>query len=122
MQLEDGTWQWRYRRFGGSPLSSPNDPAGVAQSGTDKSGGADSSKGGADGMGFSPLWDSLQASHAPVLLVRGMLKQSVVDDADVSELQRRRPDAVVVEVANAGHSVQGDAPLELANLITNFVS
>lgn len=117
MQLEDGTWQWRYRRFGGSPLSSPNDPSSGDSAGTSGASGAAGA-----GVGFSPLWDSLQASPAPVLLVRGMLKQSVVDDADVSELQRRRPDAVVAEVANAGHSVQGDAPLELANLIANFVS
>ncbi len=128
MQLEDGTWQWRYRRFGGSPLSSPNDPASSdstgtsGASGTAGAAGAGAGSGAGAGVGFSPLWDSLEASPAPVLLVRGMLKQSVVDDADVSELQRRRPDAVVAEVANAGHSVQGDAPVELANLIANFVS
>jgi pimeloyl-ACP methyl ester carboxylesterase len=41
----------------------------------------------------------------------------VVDDADVAELRRRRADAVVHVVDGAGHSVQGDRPLELAALL-----
>jgi pimeloyl-ACP methyl ester carboxylesterase len=45
-----------------------------------------------------------------------MREQSVIDDADVDELRRRRPDAIVVEV-DAGHSVQGDQPIELAAII-----
>jgi pimeloyl-ACP methyl ester carboxylesterase len=45
-----------------------------------------------------------------------MREQSVVDDGDVDELLRRRPDARVVEV-DAGHSVQGDQPIELAEII-----
>ena len=55
------------------------------------------------------------------MLVRGMRPQSVVDDADEAELRRRRPDARVEHVADAGHSVQGDTPLELAALIEDFV-
>ena len=46
----------------------------------------------------------------------------VVDDADVAELLRRQPAAEVVVVDGAGHSVQGDRPLELAALIADFVS
>ena len=41
----------------------------------------------------------------------------MVDDDDVAELLARRPDAVVEGVANSGHSVQGDAPLALAELL-----
>ena len=41
----------------------------------------------------------------------------VVDDDDVAELLRRRPDAAVEVVEGAGHSVQGDKPLELAAII-----
>jgi pimeloyl-ACP methyl ester carboxylesterase len=55
------------------------------------------------------------------MLVRGMRPQSVVDDTDEAELLRRRPDARVVHVAEAGHSVQGDTPVELARLIDAFV-
>jgi len=53
--------------------------------------------------------------------VRGMRAQSVVDDADENELRRRRPDARIEHV-DAGHSVQGDAPVELAQLLDDFAS
>ena len=55
------------------------------------------------------------------MLVRGMLPQSVVDDADEEELLRRLPNARVEHVEEAGHSVQGDQPIELARLIDDFV-
>ncbi len=57
----------------------------------------------------------------PLLLVRGMRPQSVVDDADEAELLRRQPAATVVHVEEAGHSVQGDTPIELAAIIEDFV-
>ena len=53
--------------------------------------------------------------------MRGTREQSVVNDADVAELSRRRSDAVVIEV-DAGHSVQGDAPLELASIIGQAIN
>ena len=68
------------------------------------------------------MWDVLGAVTVPVMLVRGMLKQSVVDDADEAELRRRLPTARVERIANAGHSVQGDTPLELAALIRDFAA
>ena len=46
---------------------------------------------------------------------------SVVSQEDVAELLRRRPDAVVEVVDGAGHSVQGDRPLELAGLLLRFL-
>ena len=58
----------------------------------------------------------------PLLLVRGMLKQSVVDDDDEAELKRRAPHAQVIQVPNAGHSVQGDTPVELAAMIAQFAA
>ena len=64
---------------------------------------------------------TLGAITVPVMLVRGMRPQSVVDDDDEAELRRRLPEARVEHVAEAGHSVQGDAPLELAALIADFV-
>jgi pimeloyl-ACP methyl ester carboxylesterase len=53
----------------------------------------------------------------PVTLVRAMAKGSVVDDEDEKEFLRRLPDATIVHVANSGHSVQGDQPLELATIL-----
>jgi pimeloyl-ACP methyl ester carboxylesterase len=51
-----------------------------------------------------------------------MEAQSVIDDDGEAELVRRRPDARVEHVAGAGHSVQGDRPVELAALIADFVA
>jgi pimeloyl-ACP methyl ester carboxylesterase len=65
---------------------------------------------------FARLWEGLGALHLPVTLVRGGASP-VVDDDDVAELLRRRPDAEVVVVDGAGHSIQGDRPTELAALI-----
>ena len=62
-----------------------------------------------------------RSSAFPLLLVRGALS-GVVDDADVAELLRRKPDAEVVVVEGAGHSVQGDRPVELARIIAGFAS
>ena len=57
----------------------------------------------------------------PVLLARGMRPDSVLDDEDERELLRRLPGAEVVHVEGAGHSLQGDKPLELAAIIEEFV-
>ena len=98
-QREDGSWVWRYARH---RASAPVE--------------------GEDRMReFGNLWDAVSGLQVPVMLVRGMLPQSVVDDADEAELLRRQPGARVEHVADAGHSVQGDAPVELARLITDFV-
>jgi pimeloyl-ACP methyl ester carboxylesterase len=65
---------------------------------------------------FAQLWDGLGALTMPITLVRGGASP-VVDDDDVAELLRRRPDAEVLVVDGAGHSIQGDRPTELAGLI-----
>ncbi len=96
LQLDDDSWVWRHRRDDYTAMGDTDDP----QQRPD----------------ITTLWDDLEASPAPLTLVRGMREQSVVDDDDVAELLRRRPDATVVEV-DAGHSVQGDQPLELARII-----
>ena len=57
----------------------------------------------------------------PLLLARGMRPDSVLGDEDEEELRRRLPSARVVHFAEAGHSIQGDMPLELAALIEEFV-
>jgi esterase len=54
-------------------------------------------------------------------LVRGSMSP-VVDDEDVAELQRRNPDARVIVVEGAGHSIQGDKPVELANILRETLS
>ena len=41
----------------------------------------------------------------------------MIGDEDVSEWMRRRPDTVHIVVDGAGHSIQGDKPIEMAILI-----
>lgn len=96
LQLDDGSWVWRHRRDDYTAMGDTDDPE--------------------QRPDITMLWHDLESSAAPVTLVRGMREQSVVDDTDVAELRRRRPDARVVEV-DAGHSVQGDQPIELARII-----
>jgi pimeloyl-ACP methyl ester carboxylesterase len=98
IQQPDGTWVWRYARLRRSDSV------------------------GADYPDFSLLWAAVSDLTIPLMLVRGMLPQSVVDDEDEVELQRRCPSARIEHIENAGHSVQGDTPVELADLLSNFVN
>jgi pimeloyl-ACP methyl ester carboxylesterase len=103
LQRDDGTWVWRYARH---RLRTPVGD-GAAGAGTPF---------------FASLWEVVSDLGVPLMLVRGMLPQSVVSDADEAELLRRQPGARVEHVADAGHSVQGDTPVELAALIADFVA
>ena len=95
VQREDGTWVWRYARFrnGDGEARHPE---------------------------FGDLWGAVSDLAVPVMLVQG-LAWSVVDDADIAELRRRQPAVRVEGVEGAGHSIQGDRPLELAGLIEDFL-
>lgn len=108
VQLDDGSWMWRYRRHDDPvfPEAAAPAPGGEPDAATP--------------AGLNPLWDVLAAVAVPFLLVRGTRAQSVVDDADEAEVRRRLPSARV-EHLDAGHSVQGDRPLELAALVESFV-
>ncbi len=103
-QLPDGSWQWRYDRTNhavadSGPVAAPVAPPDDAR---------------------NPLWDHFAAVACPLTLVRGSLSP-VVDDADVAEAQRLQPDLVVHVVDGAGHSVQGDRPVELAAIIADLL-
>ena len=93
---DDGRWVWRYQR---PRLAETADiPA-----------------------DFATLWDDVSKISVPVMLTRGDAAGSVVDDGDVAELLRRQPSARVEVVAGAGHSIQGDQPIELATLLVDFL-
>ncbi len=94
----DGTWTWRYDRL--RLVGEEGGPDRIAELGE--------------------LWDVVSELQSPLLLVRGALSP-VVGDEDVAELQRRKPDAEVVVVDGAGHSVQGDQPVALARLLADFI-
>ncbi len=93
IQRPDGSWVWRHQQHPRVELAAPD---------------------------VGDLWDRLGSLSVPVTLLRGMAMGSVVSDDDEAEFRRRRPDDVVVHVADAGHSIQGDAPLELAALLARF--
>ncbi len=97
VQREDGSWTWRHQ------LGRPSGGSGLH----------------VDAVDFGSLWEDLERIPVPVLLVRGALSP-VVDDADQAEFLRRRPADRVIRVEGAGHSIQGDQPVELARILTEF--
>ena len=97
----DGTWTWRYDRLRMAEGEEQEVDERIAA--------------------MAELWDAVPAVPGPVLLARGGVSP-VVDDADVAELRRRRPDAEVIVVDGAGHSIQGDRPVELAGIIERFLA
>lgn len=103
LQLDDGSWVWRYRRPDAPPLPEVEGDKGVMQRPSTES-----------------LWDAIGSFGKPILFVRGMRKQSVVSDEDETELLARAPHTRVEHIEEAGHSVQGDTPVELAELIREF--
>jgi pimeloyl-ACP methyl ester carboxylesterase len=92
-RLSDGRWGWRYDRDHRS--GEPFD--------------------------FTALWDDLASIRIPVMLVRGA-RSAFVRDEDVDNFRARRPDSRVEVVDGAGHSVQSDRPVVLAELIRDFVT
>jgi pimeloyl-ACP methyl ester carboxylesterase len=108
-QRPDGSWQWRYDR--GSHARAKAASSGEAN--------ADRAPEPAE-VGLSPLWDDFEAVRCPLMVVRGSLSP-VVDDDDIAEARRRRPDVRVEVVDAAGHSVQGDRPVELAGLLASWL-
>jgi pimeloyl-ACP methyl ester carboxylesterase len=108
-QQSDGTWVWRWARH--------RRPAATAGPAPDASAPARP----AAGLRYGQLWETLASITVPLLLARGMRPDSVLDDDDERELLRRLPSAQVKHVEEAGHSLQGDTPLELAAIIERFV-
>ena len=97
-RLDDGRWTWRYDLFGPPPGEETAGPGWVD---------------------FTSLWEDVSAITVPVLFVRGGLSPFVRDE-DIAEMQRRLPSLEVVMVDGAGHAVQSDRPLVLADLIRTF--
>jgi pimeloyl-ACP methyl ester carboxylesterase len=103
VQQPDGSWVWRYRRHGtGGPFNDTPQRSGAPD--------------------YGRLWDQLAALQVPVMLARGMLPHSVLDDADEAELLRHVPSAQVRHFDKAGHSIQGDMPVKLAEAIAAFTN
>ncbi len=96
-ELSDGRWTWRWDR--------------IRAESTD----------GTASVEFTDLWAKVDAIDVPIALWQGG-KWSVVGDEDVEEWMRRQPDTVHAVVDGAGHSIQGDRPIELAGLIEDLLA
>lgn len=95
-ELPDGNWTWRW------------DPTRIGEQASPE-------------IAFASAWDALDTLSVPLWLLKGS-ESGVVADEDVAELLTRRPDAEVIVVPGAGHSIQGDKPVELAALLEAFIS
>jgi pimeloyl-ACP methyl ester carboxylesterase len=147
-QQSDGTWVWRWARHrrpatpvapaaaaaatpaapAAAAAATPAAPAAAAAAtpaapaaAAAATPAASVSVSAAAGTRYGQLWEALASITVPLLLARGMRPDSVLDDDDERELLRRVPSAQVVHVEEAGHSLQGDTPLELAAIIEHFV-
>ena len=96
-EMEDGRWTWNYDRMRDWKTGDGTEPA------------------------FEGLWDRVSRIDAPTALWQGGA-WSVIDDADVAEWTRRLPETVHAVVEGAGHSIQGDRPLELVELIEDLLA
>lgn len=73
------------------------------------------------GDGFQGLWDDVPVLHTPTTLVRGA-KSFFVNDDDAAEFARSAPGFQhVVVVPDAGHSVQGDQPQALVEILRSVL-
>ncbi|MFG1933463.1 alpha/beta fold hydrolase [Mycobacterium sp. NPDC048908] len=93
-QLDDGTWTWRYDAFRKGPIVS----------------------------GFANLWDDVPAITMPTTLVRGANSYFVNDD-DAEAFARSAPGFLRTHVvADSGHSVQGDQPAALIEILRGVLA
>jgi esterase len=97
-QLPDGTWTWKYDRRGLTPKYF----ASVRRS-------------------LEGLRDGAEAVTCPVLVIRGA-ESDALSDAQAAGFAATLPDGRWAKVENAGHTVQGDNPGGLAEVLTDFLT
>ncbi len=99
-QRSDGSWVWRHakHRVFDNPDAAAEEPAEETRD-------------------YHKLWSGAEEHRGRLVLARGLRSNSVVTDDQVDELRQRRPDVIIENFAEAGHSIQGDMPVELAGLI-----
>ena len=98
VQQDDGSWVWRHQRSSRPRFEE-----------------------GAPAIDFDAMWDDLASIEVPLQLVVGD-RSPVVDDDDKARFVECQPTAPIITVADAGHSIQGDQPVELARLIEEFLA
>ena len=101
-EVKDGKWAWRYDvgrawKGDGKKQETLNEPD------------------------FSALWEKVSEVKCPIHLWLGGA-WSVVGEEDVEKMRDLHTDLVVKKVEGAGHSIQGDKPLELKALIEELLA
>jgi pimeloyl-ACP methyl ester carboxylesterase len=90
-RLDDGTWTWRYDTFRGDGKKMPES--------------------------FTGLWDDVPSIAMPTTLVRGA-NSFFVNDDDAEAFAKGAPGFQRTHVvADSGHSVQGDQPRALVDIL-----
>ena len=96
-EVEDGKWAWRYD---------------VGRAWKDEN--------SEESIDFSELWNKVAEITSPIHLWLGGA-WSVVGDEDIKKMKSFQKKIVVKTVEGAGHSIQGDKPLELKELIEKLL-
>jgi pimeloyl-ACP methyl ester carboxylesterase len=102
VQRDDGSWVWRHQREWKPSERAEAEAAAVPD--------------------FTTLWDELAGVGVPTLLIYGTTAASIIDDDALSELEQRRPGTPSIAVGDAGHSIQGDQPIVLVQVVTDFLT
>ena len=125
-QLPDGTWVWRHSRW---RIDRPEEAARYEES---LIRALDIASGDPDdpveatmpatpgGPTFGELLDAARRLTVPTMLARGMRPDSVLRDDDEERFLETVPGGVVRRFPDAGHSIQGDMPIELAAAIAEL--
>ncbi len=100
----DGEWIWKYdrRRY---TLREEEQQRGIDRMAEDS----------------KALWNVIPRISCPALIVRGG-ESDVFTDANAKKLVGALPEAELVVVPGAGHTVQGDQPVALAEALADFLS
>jgi pimeloyl-ACP methyl ester carboxylesterase len=102
-QLDDGTWTWRYDSFRKGVTDRAEESAGMPES-------------------FQGLWDDVPSISMPTTLVRGANSYFVNDD-DAEAFANGAPGFQrTIVVADSGHSVQGDQPAALVEILRSVLA
>jgi pimeloyl-ACP methyl ester carboxylesterase len=97
-RLPDGTWTWKYDRRG----LTPEHVARVRRT-------------------LEGLRDGAEGITCPVLVIRGA-ESDAMSDEQAAAFAATLPDGRWAKVENAGHTVQGDNPRGLVEVLTHFLA
>ena len=124
-RLPDGTWTWRYdtiRSKKSEDTAASRDEDTAASRDEDTAASRDEDTAAEMPESFTGLWDDVPAITMPTTLVRGA-KSYFVNDEDAAAFAKGAPGFQRTHiVADAGHSVQGDQPRALVDILAGLLT